>query len=62
LKFYYATQVQAAPPTIVIQCNRADDLKESYKRYMVKGFRKRLGFDKIPLRIFFRNKSEKKKA
>lgn len=60
LKFYYATQIESSPPTIILQCNRAEDIKESYKRYMLKCFRQTLGFDKIPLRLVFKNKNEKK--
>jgi len=59
-KFYYATQVEKSPPTIVIQCNRADDVMESYKRYIMKCFRQELGFTNIPFRIFYRNKKEKR--
>ena len=62
VKFYYATQVRSAPPTIVIKCNVAGEIQESYKRYLTKQFRKRLDFGPIPLRVLYRNKSEKKEA
>ena len=58
VKFYYATQVKGHPPTIVIFTNVADEIQESYKRYMANRFRKELGFEDIPLRIFYRSKSE----
>jgi len=58
IKFYYATQVKARPPTIVVMCNLADDIQESYKRYMTHRFRDLLGFGSIPLRIIFRGKME----
>ena len=58
LKFYYGTQVTQSPPTLVIMCNVADDIQTSYKRYMLKSFRKDLGFDNVPVRMFFRGKKE----
>jgi GTPase len=63
VKFYYATQVRSSPPTIVVKCNLADELQESYKRYMHRAFQKALGFDKIPIRLLIRGKeSERKEA
>jgi GTP-binding protein len=55
-KFYYATQVAVNPPTIVVKCNLADYLTDSYRRYMHRQFQARLGFDEIPLKLFFRSK------
>ena len=40
VKFYYATQVRTMPPTIVIKCNVAGEIQESYKRYLTKRFRR----------------------
>ncbi len=60
VKFYFATQVSVCPPTIVIKCNVADEIQESYKRYLVKRFRSELEFGKVPLRVFFRDKAEEK--
>lgn len=61
IKFYYATQVKAAPPTIVVMCNLADEIQESYKRYMEHRFREILGFDELPLHVIFRGKLEQTK-
>ncbi len=58
VKFYFATQVSSRPPTIIIKCNVADEIQESYKRYLVKRFRQDLNFGNIPLRVFFRDKAE----
>ncbi|MCB9229579.1 MAG: ribosome biogenesis GTPase Der [Deltaproteobacteria bacterium] len=60
IKFYYATQVTSSPPTMVVMCNVADEIQPSYRRYMLRSFRKDLGFDKVPVRIFFRGKQEKR--
>ncbi len=60
VKFYYATQVRTEPPTIVIKCNMAEEIQESYKRYMTHRFREMLGFEDIPLKLIFRGKNESK--
>ncbi|SMF54955.1 ribosome biogenesis GTPase Der [Pseudobacteriovorax antillogorgiicola] len=60
VKFYYATQVRTMPPTIVVKCNVAGEIQESYKRYLTKRFRKDLEFGKTPLRVLFRGKKEEK--
>ena len=59
VKFYYATQVRSAPPTIVIKCNVAGEIQESYKRYLTRQFRETLGFGPVPLRIFYRGKTKR---
>jgi GTP-binding protein len=58
VKFYYATQVRAAPPTILVFCNVAREIQESYKRYMINRFREELNLVDVPLRLIFRSKEE----
>lgn len=58
VKFYYGTQVKSAPPTLVIFCNVAREIQESYKRYMLNRFREALGFTDVPVRLIFRAKEE----
>jgi GTP-binding protein len=60
VKFYFATQVAINPPTIVVKCNVADEIQESYKRYMIKRFRTELEYGDVPLRVFFRDKADEK--
>lgn len=60
VKFFYATQVRVAPPTIVVKCNVAKEIQESYKRYLSHRLREDLGFDEIPLRVIYRGKDENK--
>ena len=60
VKFYFATQVAINPPTIVVKCNVADEIQESYKRYMIKRFRSELEYGDVPLRVFFRDKADEK--
>lgn len=58
VKFYYATQVLTKPPTIVVKCNLAEEIQESYKRYMMNRFREILGFEQTPMRLIFRGKDK----
>lgn len=58
IKFYFATQVAVSPPTIVVFCNVANELQESYIRYMKNRFRDLLGFAAVPIKIIFRAKDE----
>lgn len=58
VKFYFATQVSVSPPTIVVFCNVSNEIHESYIRYMTNRFREMLGFAEIPIRLFFRAKTE----
>jgi GTP-binding protein len=58
VKFYYGTQVRTSPPSILIFCNVAKDIQESYRRYMTNRFREDLGFQDVPLRLIFRGKEE----
>jgi GTP-binding protein len=51
VKLIYATQIESAPPTFAIICNRPDDVAESYQRYLIRGFRKAWGFTGSPLRL-----------
>jgi predicted GTPase len=55
-KFYFATQVSAMPPTIVVFCNVSEEIQPSYKRYMNHKFRKYLAYNTIPLQLVFRDK------
>jgi GTP-binding protein len=51
IKLRYITQVAARPPRFVLFGNRVDMLPESYRRYLVNGLRKELGFGAVPIRL-----------
>jgi len=59
VRIYYATQVQAAPPTFVIAANYPDRVHFSYRRYVVNQLRERFGFDGTPVRVFYRGKEQR---
>jgi GTP-binding protein len=55
IKLRYMTQVKARPPSFIAFCTRAEDLPESYTRYLVNGLRKDFGLDGVPIRLSYRS-------
>jgi GTPase len=55
IKLRYITQAKTRPPGFVLFGTRLDLLPESYKRYLVNGIRRDLGFDAVPVRINLRS-------
>jgi GTP-binding protein len=55
-KVYYATQVAAAPPTIVLFVNRPELFDNTYHRYLIKTFRDHLPFKDVPIKLHLRRK------
>jgi GTP-binding protein len=62
VRLYYATQVEATPPTIVISTSAPRSVSEPYKRYLLNTFREALPFHEVPLRLLLRGKSADPKA
>ncbi|GBD33370.1 MAG: GTPase Der [Gemmatimonadales bacterium] len=59
VKLLYASQIGVAPPTFAVVANRPDDIPESYRRYLLRGFREAWGFEGVPIRIRFKKKRSK---
>jgi len=59
LKFLYATQAGVNPPTFVFFVNDSSLVHFTYQRYLENKIRERYEFVGTPLRLFFRNRSEK---
>ncbi|MGD8834951.1 MAG: ribosome biogenesis GTPase Der, partial [Desulfobacteraceae bacterium] len=57
LKFYYTTQISEGPPTFVSFVNHPDAVHFSYQRYLLNQIRTETGLDKVPLRLYFRQRS-----
>lgn len=57
LKMYYSTQVETAPPKMVIFVNDASLVNEAYRRYITRMIRERYGFWGTPVRLQFRTAS-----
>ena len=56
-KVYYATQVAANPPTIVLFTNGPELFDNTYQRYLVKTFRDQLPFHEVPIKLYLRRRS-----
>lgn len=54
IKLRYITQVAARPPSFLVFGNRTELLPESYRRYLVNGLRKTMGFGAVPVRLALR--------
>ena len=55
IKLRYITQAKTRPPGFVLFGTRLDQLPESYRRYLVNGIRRELGFDAVPVRLTLRS-------
>jgi GTP-binding protein len=55
-KIYYATQVAAEPPTIVLFCNAPRGLTAQYQRYLLGAFREKLDFGEVPIKLYLRRR------
>lgn len=55
-KIYYGTQVSSQPPSIALFVNDPSRFNENYRRYIEGQFRKQLGFEGTPIRLFWRGK------
>ncbi len=54
IRLRYMTQAKSRPPTFVIFSNLADDLPDSYARYLQNGLREHFDLPGVPLRILAR--------
>jgi len=55
IKLRYITQAKTRPPSYVMFGTRLELLPESYRRYLVNGIRRELGFDAVPIRLTLRS-------
>jgi GTP-binding protein len=56
-RIYYATQIDTAPPTIVLFVNNPAFLDEPYRRFMINRFRELLPYPQVPIRLIVRPRS-----
>jgi GTP-binding protein len=55
-KILYATQVDVAPPSIVLFVNNPDLFNANYQRFVVNRFREMLPFTQVPIRLMIRGR------
>lgn len=53
-KIFYAAQVGAQPPTIVLFCSEPAAISADYKRYLLTTFRDHLPFSEVPIKLYLR--------
>ncbi len=51
IKPKYIAQIKARPPTFVLNCSRADQMPEQYRRYLVNSLRESFDLPGVPIRI-----------
>lgn len=55
-KVFYATQVSANPPTIVLMTNDPELFSNTYRRFLLKEFRDHLPFGEVPIKLYLRSR------
>jgi GTPase len=61
-KVYYATQIDVAPPTIVLKVNHAEHFPATYQRYLVNRLRELLPYPHVPIKLLVRGKERDAKS
>lgn len=51
----YMTQLKIRPPTFAVFCTRAEELPDSYIKYLINGLRRDFQWPGVPLRIYLRS-------
>ncbi|GGY54744.1 ribosome biogenesis GTPase Der [Parvularcula lutaonensis] len=54
IKMRYGSQIKTRPPTFVIKCQRANEVPETYRRYLVNSIRESFDLEGTPVRVFLR--------
>ena len=54
IKLRYMTQAKTRPPGFILFGTRVDQLPESYRRYLINGIKRDLGFGAVPVRLTLR--------
>lgn len=53
-RIYYATQIETAPPTIVLVANKVEYIDEPYQRFVINRMRELLPYPEVPIRLIIR--------
>ncbi|SET01158.1 ribosome biogenesis GTPase Der [Oceanicella actignis] len=54
IKLRYMTQIKSRPPSFLAFCQRADEMPESYTRFLINGLRRDFGLEGTPIRLTYR--------
>jgi GTP-binding protein len=61
-KILYATQVDVAPPSIVLFVNNPTLFDANYQRFVLNRFREMLPFTQVPMRLMIRGRENRSEA
>jgi GTPase len=56
-KIYYATQLGAAPPTLLAVCNNPQGFTGPYQRYLLSYLRDHLPFSEVPIKLYLQERN-----
>ncbi|HEY9073202.1 MAG TPA: ribosome biogenesis GTPase Der [Desulfobaccales bacterium] len=59
VKFLYLTQAEVHPPTFIAFVNQPQGVLDSYRRFLVKQLRERLGIPLAPVRLFLKGRQRR---
>jgi len=59
-RFFYATQVAAQPPTLIVFVNDPEAVTPQYERFLTNRLRECLPFEEVPIRLVFRARRRNK--
>jgi GTP-binding protein len=58
VRIFYATQVETAPPTIMLAASAAAAVSQPYRRYLIGVLRKETPFREVPIRLLVRGRND----
>jgi len=58
VRIYYATQVESAPPTIMLSVSAAAAVSNPYRRYLMNVLRKATPFREVPIKLLVRGRQD----
>lgn len=61
-KIFYATQVSAEPPTIVLMCNEPKGFTNDYQRYLIGVLRDHLPYGEVPIKLYLQQRKRTDKV
>ncbi len=56
-RIYYITQAQTGPPVFVAKTNAPAQIDKSYQRFVINQIRKSFGFESVPIRVVYRQRT-----
>jgi len=61
-KVFYATQIDTAPPTIVLFVNKVSYFDDTYQRFIMNRFREMLPYAEVPIKLLIRPRGQGSRA